>query len=504
MIGAVLAAAFALPQLARPQDALYRRTLDLVYQGSTETALRRFAELCPEHPDDPACLYFEALALAWKIEETPASSALDSELLRRVGRAVGLANERLAADPRDARALIARAGAFGAESRLHIFRLHKRDAARAAVRMRADLLAVAELDPANTEVTYGLGLYDYYADVLPRALKLLRFLTGLPAGNRQRGLARIEEGLGSQFHDVEARVQLYEIHAFYEDDQDRAADEARRLRASYPGNPLWALKLAEHLLGRLGDAPSSAGVAREALAAHERGHPNYGEVVASMARVLLAEALLTEMRTAEASAVIRPVAEGRDPGLAPRARLVLGRALELDGRRSDAEACYRDAGTASDESLRKAAHEALARPIPQGEIRGRRAALLARALYEAGRKAEAFRAYRQAGQDWPGCREATLRAAEEAVERGRADSALPTLARLSEEPGLSPPWLRPLARLLLARCHDLRGERARAEELYNHVYKMPLGRPELREGASLGLLRPFRPHQGAAGPGSSP
>jgi hypothetical protein len=504
MIGAVLAAALALPQTARPQDGEYRRTLDLVYQGSTETALLRFAELCPENPADPACLYFEALALAWKIEETSASSALDGELLRRVERAVAIADERLAAEPADARALLARAGAHGVESRLHIFRMRKREAARAAVRMRMDLLGVGAIDPGNKEVTFGLGLYDYYADVLPRVLKLLRFLIGLPAGNKERGLASIEAGLTSVFHDVEARVQLYEIHAFYEDDPDRAAEAARWLRSAYPGNPLWALKLSEHLLWRLGDVGGCARVARETMDAHERGHPNYGEVVASMARLLLAEALLAEMRAEEAATVLRRVAEGGDAVLAARARVLLGRALELDGRRADAEVQYRGALTAADEAVRRAAREALDRPIPAGETRGRRLALEARGLYEAGRRAEAFTVYRRAAASWPGCREAVLRAAEEAVDRGEADLARQALARLAEEPGLSPPWLRPLALLLLARCHDLRGERTQAEQLYKEVYNNPLGRPELRLAAAEGLIRPFTPLQGAASPGRSP
>src|SRR6185436_7077183 len=103
----------------------------------------------------------------------------------------------------------------------HMFRGHRGDAAREAVRMREDLLAVREGDPGNREALFGLGLYDYYSDVLPRVAKVLRFLARMPGGDRDRGLRYIEEASeGAVLHEVEVRAQLYEIYAFYEDRPD--------------------------------------------------------------------------------------------------------------------------------------------------------------------------------------------------------------------------------------------------------------------------------------------
>ena len=122
-------------------------------------------------------------------------------------------------------------------SRLHLLRAERADAARAAVRMREDLLKVREADPACVDALFGLGLYDYYADVLPRLAKVLRFLARMPGGDRERGLARIESaGDGSLFHDDEVQAQLWD-HAFYEKSPDRALAEVRGMRRRH-GWPL--------------------------------------------------------------------------------------------------------------------------------------------------------------------------------------------------------------------------------------------------------------------------
>ena len=38
---------------------------------------------------------------------------------------------------------------------------------------------------------FGIGLYQYYADVAPSAAKMLRFLLMLPGGDKKEGLARM-------------------------------------------------------------------------------------------------------------------------------------------------------------------------------------------------------------------------------------------------------------------------------------------------------------------------
>lgn len=476
-----------------------RAALDVLYDGGTDTALARLAALSAAAPSDPLPAYLEALALAWKIEQRPQSEALDAQLHERADRAIALADTRLREDARDARARLARGAAFGVHARLRLFRREKRESARDAVRMREDLLALRELAPADLEARFGLGLYDYYADVLPKMLKLLSFLAGIPGGNRARGLALIEQGTGASLHGTEARIQLYEIYAFYEDRPDRAHEEILVLRRRYPASPLWALKLAEHELKRMGLCAESAAHSREILADVERGLPNYQPVVGALARVSLGEALLCDLRTAEARRELLPVKDGSPevPSLGAHAHLLLGRSLEWEGDGDGARAHYRLAAANGTGALKRQAQQALRDPLPAAAARALILVAEARRLREAGLTGESFAAYRRALAIWPENREAALRVAEQELEQGHVRAARKTLEQLAAQRSLDPPWLKPWAWLLLGRAHDLAGERDAALRAYRRVWEAPLGRAELKRAAAEGLETPYTPHAGA-------
>jgi len=143
-----LAALLDAPALAgevsstRLPDVAARAALDLVYDGAFHDAETRLAALALEHPDDPVVPYLQALALEWRLEQTPGSRAHDAEVLALADRSLALAGVLLARDPTDGRALLARGAAHGVRSRLHLFRWEKGPASREAVRMR-DALAAA-------------------------------------------------------------------------------------------------------------------------------------------------------------------------------------------------------------------------------------------------------------------------------------------------------------------------------------------------------------------------
>lgn len=498
MLAAWLLAAVA--GLGAPQDDGYRQALHLLYDGSTDGALARFAELRREQPADPMGAALEALALAWKLEQRPHLDTLDRELQARVERAVALADTALLREPGSSRALLARGAAHGVGSRYHLFRLHRREAARAAVRMREDLLALRERAPENHDLLFGLGLYDYYADVLPRFVKIMRFFLGIPGGDRERGLRSIEAAKeGSLFYGSEVRAQLYDIHAWFEGRPDLALAEAEWLREHYPHSPLWALRLSEHLRDRLGLYARSAAVSREILEAARKGQVNYsGEGVRVLARVHLGEALLLDGRPAEARAALLPVREGTSeaPALAGRARWLLGRSLELEGDREAALVHYRRAVAVGDRETRRRAQAALDKPLGAKEVQAWQLVVEARRDHEAGRAEEAAEGFRAALRLQPDSQEAALRVAEDELGHGRIGPARQFLAQVPDEGPVDPPWVRPWRRLLEARTLDLAGERQRAVELYRNVLEEPYGQPEVRHEAEAGLRRPFAPSSG--------
>jgi hypothetical protein len=501
-VPALLAAA-VLAAATLPTEAECRQPLDLLYNGHLEDALQGTAALAAAHPDDPLAAYVDALALVWKVEQRPEVTSSDKELERRVQRAVAVADRRLREDPRDVRALLARGGTWAVSSRYHMFRWHKSEAARDGVRMRADLLAVRAQEPTNTDALFGLGLYDYYADVLPRLLKLLRVFARIPGGDRERGLAAIEASReGAVLHRTEIQVQLYEIYAWYEMRPDRALAEIRELSRRHPGWPFWGLKLAEHLRDRMGLYAESARVARRLLETEERRPAAQRGAAAVLARISLGESLLQDLRLDEARRVLLPARNGAAGGAAAgqRARLLLGRALELEGDRDGAIAHYQRAAAGPDRERRKRAQSALSRAVPADEVRAVHLVAEARRAREAGRAGEAAALYRQALRLWPDSREAALRVAEDDLHHGHGEAAKDAIEDLNRDREATPPWVRPWSWLLRAEWLDLAGERADALDHYRKVLSDPHGQDELKERAEEGLRRPFAPAEDAKSP----
>jgi hypothetical protein len=453
MLGALCFAA-ALASADTANDASLAAALDLVYAGSTDTAIVQLVSQAAAAPRDPVPPYLEALALCWKAEQLPESRGLDADVHRWAERAVSTADERLEHAPDDFRSWLARGAAWGVRSRLYLFRGQRSGAIRAAVAMRADLTKAHALQPRDTDSLFGLGLYDYYADVLPRLARLLRFLVGYPGGNRARGLARIEAArTGSLWHRTEVEAQLYEIYAFYEDEPDRALEILRDLRSRYPGAPLWGLKLAEHLRERLGLYAQSAAVAREIAAAADRGEANYAPIVATLARLAEAEALVADLRPEAARHVLAPLLLAAAPrfrgGAPPRPLLERARAVEAD-------------------------------PVARllGEARRKR---------ESGPSPAAAELFDRVLRIAPGNDEARLRVAEEALGQGRRAAALRTLRSLVDDRGVDPPFVRPWAALLLARALERSSQENAALELYRGLVERPGGLEDVRAEAERAL-----------------
>ncbi len=454
MLAALLLAALASGDATT--DARLADALALVYDGSTDTALARLVEYGAADPTDPMPPYLEALALCWKAEQRPETASLDPAVHARANAAISVADARLAKDPRDSRSWLARGAAWGVRSRLHLFRRERGDAVRTAVAMRQDLTRAHVLDPGDRDALFGLGLYDYYADVLPRLARILRFLAGYPGGDRDRGLARIEEARqGSRFHRTEVEAQLYDVYAFYEHEPDRALEIALGLRAKHPGAPLWGLRLAEHLRERLGLYAWSATVAHELRAAADRGEPNHSPAVGTLARIAEAEALALDLRFEEARRTIAGLGAGDALVVAPRIRSVV-------------ERCRFGESDAVQLTLSEA-----------------------RRLREGGRLGEAGAAYAEVLRLAPRNQEARLRVAEVDFSEGRIAKAERALRELAREDDVSPPWVRPWTQALLARTLMASQRQDEARQLYARVERRPGGVEELRSEAARALALAF-------------
>jgi hypothetical protein len=233
--------------------------LDLLYDGQTEKALADFRGIETEHPDDPLGYILEADARWWQIYcqacgikwnmldawPQPPRVPADQAYLALTDKIVTLAEAQIAKDDSAAMELYAGMG-YLLRARLLALRDERLATARAGVKARTHLLRCLKLDPQMTDANLGLGVYNYYADTLSGMAKALRFLMGIPGGDKHEGIRQlriaIEQGALTR---VEASFYLAKNLRIYEHDFTGAVEVMEPLETKYPQNPIFHLLLGD-------------------------------------------------------------------------------------------------------------------------------------------------------------------------------------------------------------------------------------------------------------------
>ena len=186
------------------------------------------------------CRVLEAMALWWQISLDPDSRVRDADFARIVDRAIAGAEDWTRREPERAEAWFYLGAAVGARSQWRVLRRERMAAARDGQQIKEALERSLTLDPNLHDANFGIGLYRYYADVAPAALRMLRWLLLMPGGDRDGGLAQIaaarEHG---QLVRGEADYQLHLIYLWYEKRAPEALRLIEGLQARYPANPLF-------------------------------------------------------------------------------------------------------------------------------------------------------------------------------------------------------------------------------------------------------------------------
>jgi antitoxin component HigA of HigAB toxin-antitoxin module len=248
-----------------------RAVIDRIYSGDLEAGLNGARRLQQERPDHPLGYLLEAEALWWRIWCTSAEFkygmtyprhrarlAADQRYLDLAAKVSALAAAQQAAsgESRETRFYSGMGNALAA--RLFGLRGEGRSTARYGVRAREDLLLAVALDPALADADFGLGLYNYYADTLSAAARVLRFFMGIPGGNKQDGIRQLERAIAEgELTPPEARFYLAINLHNYDQQYRRALDVAGPLVEKYPSNPLFHLIIGD-LYAKLGRTAPAA------------------------------------------------------------------------------------------------------------------------------------------------------------------------------------------------------------------------------------------------------
>lgn len=231
-----------------------RKALDLVYTGHPDAAISVARTIQGADPENPLGYLLEGEALwwqrycgaceikygmvdAWTHEKLPE----DEAYLALTDKAVRLAKDQLAKGETAELHFYAGMG-YALKVRVYGLRNENRNAARAGVNARAEMMRALELDPQLADASGALGIYNYYVETLSPAVKLLRFFMGIPGGNKELGVKQMEVGMNQgTMLAVDLRFILARALRQYDQKYEEALGVAEPLVERYPQNPLFLL-----------------------------------------------------------------------------------------------------------------------------------------------------------------------------------------------------------------------------------------------------------------------
>ncbi len=235
-----------------------QRGIDAIYNLKFQEADTLFAAVIRWGPQHPIGYFFEAMTEWWRILCNFDDESQDDKFYAMLEKVISLCDERLDKNPNDVTALFFKGGAIGFRGRLRANRGKWVGAANDGLMALPIVQKAYKLDPNNYDILLGIGIYNYYADVIPDEYPFVKpFMVFFPSGDRKKGLQQLEEAAQhAKYASVEADYFLMQNYFQYEKDFPKALAIATLLTKKFPDNPVFQRYLGRCYvaLGRLGEA----------------------------------------------------------------------------------------------------------------------------------------------------------------------------------------------------------------------------------------------------------
>ncbi len=255
----------------RPRTALdayegqIQTGISAVYNLELDRAEVIFSAIERAAPREPIGPFFLAMVDWWRIRLDLDNTSLDDRFYNRLDRVVKLCDAKLRANPNDADALFFKGGAYGFRGQLRIYRDQWVRAAQDGRRALDVVEQAKKVAPNNTDLMFGLGIYNYYAATTPVKYPYVKpFMLFFPKGNREVGLEQLTiAARQGRFARTEAMFSLAQLYFTYEEEfttnptdvYRKALACTQQLVQAYPRNAIFQSYLgrAYFKLGRTGE-----------------------------------------------------------------------------------------------------------------------------------------------------------------------------------------------------------------------------------------------------------
>jgi tetratricopeptide (TPR) repeat protein len=239
-------------------DQRVQQGIDEIYNFEFEKAETDFSEVIKLRPDHPVGYFFRAMIQWERIISKFDDESQDEKLYNLLDIVVDLCEKRLDQNPKDVAAMFFKGGAVGFRGRLRANRGKWIGAVNDGLVALPLVRKAYELEPNNYDVLLGIGIYNYYAAVIPGKYSYVKpAMIFFPSGDRKKGLEQLRQAsLHAKYAQVEATYFLMQNYFMYEKDYNGALGLARKLHDKYPNNSMFYRYLGRCLMitGYLGEA----------------------------------------------------------------------------------------------------------------------------------------------------------------------------------------------------------------------------------------------------------
>ncbi len=222
-------------------EAHIQRGIRYVYNLAFDSARADFQSVTAAHPDDPAGYFFLAMVDWWKIVTDLDNTSNDERFLGLLDKVVDLCDKRLDKDDKDVKALFFKGGAVGFQGRLHGNRGDWIKAANAGRIALPLVQKMYELAPENYDILLGIGIYNYYAAVIPDLYPFVKpLMIFFPKGDRTKGIEQLRlASRKATYANFEATYFLLQALNNFEKKPLDALPLAIELHSTFPDNVIF-------------------------------------------------------------------------------------------------------------------------------------------------------------------------------------------------------------------------------------------------------------------------
>ena len=330
-------------------DSRIQEGIDHLYNLEFYDANKLFDEVVALRPRHPVGYFFRAMVQWWRILSNFDDESQDDRFYEMLGSVIKMCDARLEKNPDDVTALFFKGGSLGFRGRLRANRGDWFGAAKDGIAALPIVRKAYALDPKNYDVLLGIGIYNYYAEIIPQEYPIVKpFMIFLPSGDRKKGIEQLQQAAEhSKYARTEAKYFLMQDYFLYEKDYPKALELAQSLSGKYPRNPLFLRYLGRCYVS-VGKWDDAARVFTDVLghcAAHHVGYDRYDEREAHyyLAKDLFIKGKWDESLRQFQKCVDLSQALDKDEasGFMSMATLSIGRIYDIQQRRNDALAQYR-------------------------------------------------------------------------------------------------------------------------------------------------------------------